>query len=206
MLLIPLAAGRHLSGEVPLTLLAKAAIPAELIAYTILIVVTKAVLDARGHHRMFATIGWKWPSIRTALPLMLLAVVTAIAVLYAGSLFHVPPDLPIEQMMKDPFVANLFLVFGILPAPFFEEFYFRGLLYPALQRRVGVVVSVVITAAAFAAIHASQLAGSLAPVALLFVVGVILTIIRVATGSVAASFLFHAAYNATLFLIGALAK
>ena len=54
--------------------------------------------------------------------------------------------------------------------------------------------------------HAGQLASSVAPLAMLFGVGLILTIIRAVTGSVAAAFVFHVMYNAALFLLDALAK
>jgi len=206
VILVPLAAGRHISGELPLTLVAKAVIPAEIIAYVLLIVITKAVLSRRGHPSLLQAIHWKWPPVQTLLPLGLLGIACAIGIVFAGSLFHIPPDLPIEEMMKDRLVANMFLAFGILPAPFVEELYFRGLMYPALQRRIGNAASIVLTSAAFAAMHASQLANSLAPLFMLFIVGLVLTVIRAITGSVGASFVFHVAYNKALFLLDALAK
>jgi membrane protease YdiL (CAAX protease family) len=105
-------------------------------------------------------------------------------------------------MLKDRIFAKMFFVFGILIAPFAEEFYFRGLLYPALQRRIGTVSAVLLTSALFALIHAGQLANSLGPVYLLFIVGAVMTLIRAYTGSLASSFLFHLVYNATLILGG----
>jgi uncharacterized protein len=208
MFLIPMAAARHLSGqrELPLTLIAKAAIPAEVIAYALLIAVTKIVLGMRGHPNMLQTLRWNWPTWRRGLAFTALAMGCALAVVQVGSLFKIPPDLPIEEMMKDQFVANMFLIFGILPAPFVEELYFRGLLYPALQRKLGNIAAIVLTAAAFAGMHASQLASTLAPLVMLFIVGLILTVIRALSGSVAAAFLFHVVYNGSLFLLDALAK
>jgi len=149
---------------------------------------------------------WNWPPLKVATSLALLGIACAVAVAEAGSLFNIPPDLPIEEMMKDHFVANMFLIFGILPAPFIEELYFRGLLYPAVERKVGNAAAIVLTAAAFAGMHASQLASSVAPLVMLFAVGLILTTIRAVTGSVAAAFLFHVMYNGALFLLDALAK
>jgi membrane protease YdiL (CAAX protease family) len=206
LILVPLAAARHISGELPVTLIAKAVIPAEVIAYVLLIVITKVVLSLRGHPSLLTAVSWNWPPLKVAASLALLGMACAIAMAEAGSLFNIPPDLPIEEMMKDQFVANLFLIFGILPAPFVEELYFRGLLYPALKRRIGNAAAIVITAAAFAGMHASQLASSLAPLVMLFVVGLILTVIRSVTGSVAAAFVFHVMYNGALFLLDALAK
>jgi membrane protease YdiL (CAAX protease family) len=206
MLLVPLAAAQHITGELPLPLVAKAVIPAEVIAYVLLIVITKLVLSMRGHPRLMKAVQWNWPPLKVTASLALLGIGCAVGIVEAGSLFNIPPDLPIEEMMKDRFVANMFLIFGILPAPFVEELYFRGLLYPALERKIGNAAAIVLTAAAFAGMHATQLAGSVAPLAMLFVVGLILTIIRAVTGSVGTAFIFHVAYNSALFLLDALAK
>jgi membrane protease YdiL (CAAX protease family) len=206
MLLVPLAATRHITGDLPLPLVAKAVIPAELVAYVLLIVITKVVLSMRGHPRLLKAVQWNWPPLKVSVLLGLLGIGCAIGIVEAGSLFNIPPDLPIEEMMKDRLVANMFLIFGILPAPFVEELYFRGLLYPALERKIGNAAAIVITAAAFAGMHVTQLAGSVAPLAMLFVVGLILTSIRAVSGSVGTAFIFHVAYNGALFLLDALAK
>jgi membrane protease YdiL (CAAX protease family) len=208
MFLVPLASARHLSGQrdLPLTLIAKAVIPAEVIAYALLIVITKIILGFRGYPSLLKAVNWNWPPWRSRFALIGSGMVCAVVIIKAGSLFNIPPDLPIEEMMKDRFVANMFLVFGILPAPFVEELYFRGLLYPALNRRIGNAAAIVLTAAAFAGMHASQLANTLAPLVMLFAVGLVLTLVRARTGSVAASFILHMTYNGALFLLDALAK
>ncbi len=184
----------------PLTVVAKAAIPAELLAYVLLIICVKAVLSQRGHPGLLKAVAWNWPSRSRAVALLALGAITALVANVVSRHVDIPPDAPILEMMKDRVVVEMFLVFGIVVAPFAEEFYFRGLLYPALQRRIGTISSVLATAALFALMHASQLANSLGPVFVLFVVGVLLTVIRARTGSLAASFLVHFAYNSMLFL------
>jgi len=208
LFLIPiLVTQRFPAGQsVPLATAAKAVIPAELVAYVLLLIIAKSVLGTRGHPNLLQAVQWNWLGWKKSLVLIGLALVSAVAVLMSGSLFNIPPDLPIEVMLRDRLVANMFLLFGILPAPFVEEFYFRGLLYPALQRRLGGATGVILTAAAFAGLHASQLAGALAPIVILFAVGLVLTLIRALTGSVAAAFVFHVTYNATLFMLDAFAK
>jgi len=93
--------------------------------------------------------------------------------------------------------------FGVLVAPLVEEILFRGLLFPALARRSGAVVALVASSMLFGALHASQLAGAWAQVALIIAVGALLTLVRWWWHSLAASWLVHAGYNAALF--GALA-
>ncbi|MGC2697416.1 MAG: CPBP family intramembrane glutamic endopeptidase [Candidatus Angelobacter sp.] len=112
----------------------------------------------------------------------------------------IPKSLPIEELFRDRSSALLLAAFGILIAPLVEEVLFRGFLYPALARWTGVAPSVLVTAAAFALLHGTQLAYSWAPLLLIFIVGVALTITRAATKSVATCVLVHMAYNFTLLL------
>ena len=75
-----------------------------------------------------------------------------------------------------------------------------GLKQPGRETtRFAIGLSVVVTAAAFAMIHGEQLAQSWAPLLVLFLVGLVLTLTRAVTKSVASSFLIHFGYNSTLF-------
>ena len=65
---------------------------------------------------------------------------------------------------------------------------------------LGRVLAVLATSAAFAMIHSEQLGDAWGPLLVIFIVGLVLTITRVKTGSVAPGFLIHMAYNATLFI------
>ena len=67
-----------------------------------------------------------------------------------------------------------------------------------LARRIGLVLVVVFTAAGFGLIHAPQLGRAWGPVVVVFVVGLVLTLVRAVTRSVAPGFLMHLAYNCTL--------
>src|SRR5262249_35830842 len=83
-------------------------------------------------------------------------------------------------------------------APFFEEMFFRGFLYPVLDRRLGAAFAILFTAAAFGLIHAPQLAQAWGPVLVVFLVGLLLTVTRAVTKSLASSVLVHVAYNGTI--------
>jgi membrane protease YdiL (CAAX protease family) len=187
----------------PLTVIARAALPGQALAYLLLVATIKLVLTRRGRPEFLKAVHWNWPPLQLAVGLSAVAVVVALIANAASSHMEVPPNAPILEMLKDKVVAEMFVVFGISVAPFAEEFYFRGLLFPALQRSVGTTASVLITSLFFALIHASQVANSLGPVGILLIVGLLLTIIRARTGSLAASFVFHVAYNSTLFIAGA---
>jgi uncharacterized protein len=112
----------------------------------------------------------------------------------------IPDSLPITEYFKDRPSALLLGAFGILVAPLMEELLFRGFLYPALARWTGAAASVIITASAFTLLHGAQLGYSWAPLLLIFVVGLTLTVTRVRTNSVATCVIIHMTYNFVLLL------
>jgi membrane protease YdiL (CAAX protease family) len=63
-----------------------------------------------------------------------------------------------------------------------------------------VLYSTILTSILFALLHADQLAHAYGPLAVLFSVSLVLTFVRLRTGSVAASALVHASYNFSIFL------
>ena len=75
-----------------------------------------------------------------------------------------------------------------------------GALSSGAAARLGRILAVLVTSAAFAMIHGEQLGDAWGPLLVIFIVGLVLTITRVKTGSVAPGFLIHMAYNATLFV------
>jgi hypothetical protein len=86
-----------------------------------------------------------------------------------------------------------------------EELFFRGFLYPVLARRMGVAWGIFLTALPFGLIHMFQYGYAWGVVLLIFLMGVVCTAVRAATGSVASSFLVHVGYNATEMLLFAIA-
>lgn len=128
-------------------------------------------------------------------------IMLAFAVQLFSMLLPIPRTLPIDRYFQTRGAAYMMAIFGISMAPLVEELFFRGFLYPVLARRLGIAGGVVLTAMAFAFMHASQLASAWAPLLILFIVGAAFTIVRVVTGSVARTFLMHVGYNLTLFTL-----
>lgn len=176
-------------------------VPVQIGAYLIVIGLMAIIVRRGGYNRRF------WRDIHWNLPwsnwytFLLGGVVLAIGIQMSSALLPVPKQLPIEKFFKNATSAYIMAVFGTTAAPLFEELFFRGFLYPVLARRAGITFGTIMTAALFAFIHQSQLGMAWAPLLLLFIVGLVLTAVRVKTNSVAASFLIHVAYNGTLFVL-----
>lgn len=125
-----------------------------------------------------------------------LAITVGIASHFAGE----KSNLPIEQLFRTRADVIWLMIFGICVAPFFEETIFRGYLYPVFARKWGIPAGIFITGLLFGLMHAVQLWGGWVQIALLVLVGIILTAARARTGSVVASYLIHVSYNSFLFV------
>jgi uncharacterized protein len=173
-------------------------LPAQLGAY---LMVFGALWRLFAHHfriGFFRALSWHWP---LRWPLFLAGgVMLAVAVQLAAHLLPAPPELPIDKMLRTASDAWLMSIFGVLIAPFVEEVLFRGLLFPALTRRAGVLFSLVATSVLFGAMHAQQLAGAWTQVACIVLVGTVLTVVRWRYRSLASSTLVHVGYNGALFV------
>lgn len=173
-------------------------IGSQLAAYPVVIVFMIVLVGARARERFWAAIHWNWPGTMTLL-FFVSGSIFAFAVEFASRWLPIPKSLPMDKMFSDTSGAYLMAVFGVTLAPLLEELFFRGMLYPLVRRRLGVVVGVLLTAGAFASIHGTQLGYAWGPLLSIFVVGVVFTLVRERTDSVAASFLMHCGYNFTLF-------
>ena len=129
-------------------------------------------------------------------------VLVALSVGLLSNVIPMPEQpVPIEELLEQPGALLLFAVFGVLVAPAIEEIVFRGFLFPAIARKHGELVAIAATSALFSGLHFSQYGGHWAILLLLFYVGAVFGFVRARTGSVRATTILHASYNAT-FLVG----
>ena len=178
--------------RVPLVVVAGQSLAYLLILAYMYILVTRE----RGRPDFLAALHWNWPS---NIAIYLLAgFVLSLALQGVAHLLPIPKDLPIDSFFRTPAEAWALGILSITLAPLMEELFFRGFLYPVLARRLGLPVAVLLTALGFALLHGAQLMFSWGPVLVIFLVGLVLTIVRAKTNSVAAGVLIHMAYNGTI--------
>jgi membrane protease YdiL (CAAX protease family) len=176
--------------------------------------------------RSFANgIQWDFATARrNAYKLIPIGLIAGFAVQAVSSLIPVPKSIPMDNFFRTPSDVWLVTAFGTLLAPMFEEICFRGFLLPAFaiaydwlslprtplarehwHRTTNLTIPSLIFAAIlssilFTLLHAEQLAHTWGALAVLFVVSLVLTAVRIKTRSVASSTLVHASYNASVFL------
>jgi uncharacterized protein len=178
-------------------------IPLQVVAYLMVVGFMAFIVSVRHNLHLPQAIQWNTPSQRVAMAALGAGGVLGLCSELASTLLQrwTPKSLPIDQFFRDPASGYLLAGFGVLVAPLVEELFFRGFLYPAVARWTGSVVSILITAAGFAALHGAQLAYAWAPLLVLFGIGAALTLIRARTGSVATCVIVHMGYNLSLFIL-----
>jgi membrane protease YdiL (CAAX protease family) len=113
------------------------------------------------------------------------------------------PGTPESQNLQNLSGAGLVLaVFTtVVLAPIFEETFFRGLFYPALRRRMGVPLGILVSATVFGVLHVEALS-----LLSLIAVGALLAYVYERTDSLFAPMITHAFYNGIVILIALLSR
>jgi len=173
------------------------AIAGQALAY-LLVLAYMYVLVARERRRpdFLTAIHWNWP--HNIAGYVLGGFVLSLALQAVAHLLPIPKDLPIDSFFRTPAEAWVLGILSVTLAPLMEELFFRGFLYPVLARSLGLPVAVFLTALSFALLHLLQLGFAWGPVLVIFLVGLVLTMVRAKTNSVAAGVLIHMAYNGTI--------
>lgn len=171
----------------------------QLLAYVLIFILMYKLVRNHSNGHVLEAIRWNWPENWRSY--LLAGAGLEVCLLPLAYLLPMPKNLPVDEFFKTTRDAYILLVFGVFFAPLFEELFFRGFLYPALTRRLGMGLSIVLTALGFAFIHAPQLRGSWGPILIVFLVGLALTAVRAIKKSVAATVLMHMAYNASIFVV-----
>lgn len=87
------------------------------------------------------------------------------------------------------------VILATFTAPLVEEVVYRGILYSAFQRRVGVTGAIVIVTFMFAAVHVPQYWGSPGTILLICLLSLVLTLIRVKTDNLLPCIIMHTIFN-----------
>ena len=176
-----------------------------------------------GWHRHVAGryLGWLIPG----------GVLLSIVAQLLESRLNLQKEMPIDEFFRHPADVWVVALFGTLVAPVCEEIFFRGFLlrglaiawdwcaqklgstseslapspavsvFPHGSSPAAWIAAGIVSSGLFAAMHAKQLGFAWSAVAVLWLVGGVLTAVRIRLNSVAASAVVHAVYNGWIFVI-----
>jgi membrane protease YdiL (CAAX protease family) len=181
-----------------------AVVPSHLLTFGIIwLVVTE------GRKRPFwKTIGFEWPTtVRPAtatilcvlLALVLFGIGATATYLWGGSKTQL--DLLVESSIP----ARLATAFvAVFTAPLVEELIYRGVLYSALERTLGMGIAVGVVSLLFAGVHVFQYIDNIAVITVITLLSFTLTLVRAYSGRVLPSFIIHLVFNGIQSVIIAL--
>jgi membrane protease YdiL (CAAX protease family) len=115
-------------------------VPAEGAAYIVMFAVLYWLAGSR-HLRFWQALSWNWPQGLGWAGFLLVGFALAFVAGLLQKALPLPKELPIEKLFLQPGAPQVLALFGVLVAPFVEETFFRGLLYPVSNRWLRDVVS-----------------------------------------------------------------
>jgi membrane protease YdiL (CAAX protease family) len=153
------------------------------------------LVTKRGGQPLWRTLGWTWPRnfrpLKTiGLAVLLLICGSAIAYFIGGAETSV--DQIIKSSLKTRF-ATAFL--AAVTGPLIEEIVYRGILYSAFERALGVGAAVAIVSALFAGVHVAQYYNNIGVILVITLLSVSLTLVRARSGSLLPSYVIHLVFN-----------
>jgi len=125
---------------------------------------------------------------------------------YVSEPYFPVKETPLEDFMSDPKGFVFVIVGSIYIAPFIEEIYYRGFLFPIIRRECGAVKGIVYTGLWFGLVHGYQVGGHLISIGCITFVGLVLTLLRHKTDSLIPPILAHLTYNIFVFLSSMILK
>lgn len=195
----------HLYGKGGLKALAfnpRFTIPVMAVSYGAILWAAAALFSHAWRRTFGEGIHWNWAALQGKwIGLPALGIGLGVAVQLASNVLPIPKQMPIDAFFRNAVDAWIVALFGVLIAPIMEEIAFRGFLYPALGRWTGGVVAALLTSVPFAWLHAHQVGDAWGPLAMVFVVSLVLCAVRDRANSVAASAVVHAFYNLSIFTV-----
>ncbi len=142
----------------------------------------------------------------TVTTVKLLAIFTLGGVLAIASsivmVFFIKPDLdsPLVEALLSGRIYFIFATTAFL-SPYFEEIFFRGLIYQVTDRSFGKIVAFLVSSSLFTLMHVPQHIGSEAALIPIALMSLVATYIRLSTGRVMPAIALHLGYNAAIILL-----
>jgi membrane protease YdiL (CAAX protease family) len=141
------------------------------------------------------------PGLALSAAVLAIAVILGASVVYSDILskFHSPlktnVDTLLAQAQYEPYTVIGTLLVAVLVAPFCEEMFFRGYLFPGLARGMQLWLAVLVSSALFGLAHAD-----LGSFVVLFIIGIVLAVVRARTDSLWPGIAVHTLNNTIAFI------
>lgn len=171
-------------------------------AHILTIVLAWFIVTKNKKYSFRQTLGWSPNNFRWFYYILILVGFFAIAAVVNHFLPEQDNDL--LRILRSSRTAVYVVAFlATFTAPLVEEVVYRGILYSAIQRSIGVKGAIAIVTLLFALVHVPQYWGSPGTIILICLLSLILTLVRVRTGNLLPCIVLHTIFNGiqSLFLV-----
>ena len=155
------------------------------------------VVSEGGRRPFWQSIRWEWPDrlstlmlLSVLIAILLYGVAWGVTTLYGGEKTDL--DMLIESSLYTR-IATAFIAFAT--APLVEEVIYRGVVYPAVERVLGMGFAITVVSLLFAGVHVFQYRTNIAVIVVITVLSITLTVARAVTGKLLPSFIIHLIFN-----------
>jgi membrane protease YdiL (CAAX protease family) len=161
-----------------------------------------------GRLPFWQTLKFSWPP--NVLPWQGIAISCAIAIMLLGfgllitSLLGGGQKTDLDVLIESSFAARIATAFmAVATAPLAEEIIYRGMLYPAIQRLLGMGWAVVVVSIMFAGVHVFQYKNNIGVIIVITILSITLTLTRAWTDRLLPSVVIHTIFNGlqSLYLV-----
>ena len=168
-------------------------------AHIVTLYLAYLVVSEGGRRPFWKTIRWEWPRETSPTVVTLLSILIAVLLyglawgvttLYGGEKTDL--DLLIESSLYTR-IATAFIAFAT--APLVEEIVYRGVIYPAIEKVMGMGFAIAVVSLLFAGVHVFQYRTNLAVIVVITLLSITLTVARAVTGRLLPSFIIHLFFN-----------
>ena len=159
------------------------------------------LLVALGHAQPFwAMLRWRRITAGRMLACLVGGTVLTLAIALLPPVLPDSNQFPLENLFSSRAAAFAIGAFAVLVAPFMEELIFRGILFGIFESQVGLRFAIVITAILFGGLHVPEYWGAWNHMLLIFFVGLVFSLARGRSGSLAPSVFLHVGYNGSMMI------
>jgi membrane protease YdiL (CAAX protease family) len=156
-----------------------------------------ALVTRFGKRPFLESLGWGWSNRLRFWSSVGLGIALFIAAWALATVLGAEKPTQLEQLINSSLAARYAIAFlAVFTAPFIEEFTYRGVLYSALQRTIGVKGAVIFVLGLFTLIHVPQYWPNLGVISAVALLSIVLTIVRARSGRLLPCIVIHMAFNA----------
>jgi CAAX protease family protein len=171
-----------------------------IVAHAITIAFCWAAVTGMGRRPFWESLGWSWAGYSVWYWLLFSGVIIVALVLATQLLSRFLPqseENSFTELLKSSMRVRVAIaVLATFTAPLVEETVYRGVLFSAFRRSVGLVGTVLLVTVMFAGVHVLQYVGAWVTIAGLTLLSLVLTLIRARTKSILPCVLIHTVNNA----------